>query len=220
MRVFLDLVSEHEDFHVYVYSRSYFYRNLAEGRLQYLGAKKGQKVKAHLSMQVSCVFCCPVSNSLTVRTIWHHQNKIEQFDTINTEEDNLTPRTIWRHHNKKDILTPWKIWHHHNKKGKITNLISIKNYLKQSIKPMIELLSDDVIYEQSLTSMMFECIWQIVSKITTRNFYPLSASGKPSHHRLLQVYGSCWHPGLWTRPSLWPGSGIPSIYADIYHWQT
>ena len=69
MRVFLDLVSEHEDFHVYVYSRSYFYRNLAEGRLQYLGAKKGQKVKAHLSMQVSCVFCCPV---------------FQQFDTIRT----------------------------------------------------------------------------------------------------------------------------------------
>ena len=66
MRVFLDLVSEHEDFHVYVYSRSYFYRNLAEGRLQYLGAKKGQKVKAHLSMQVSCVFAVQCSNSLTL----------------------------------------------------------------------------------------------------------------------------------------------------------
>ena len=33
---------------------------------------------------------------------------------------------------------------------------------------MIELLSDDVIYEQSLTSMMFECILQMVSKITIK----------------------------------------------------
>ena len=54
MRLFLLLNSEPEEFHIYVYTKSYFYRNLDTGRLQYLSVKKGEYMKAHLSLQVNC----------------------------------------------------------------------------------------------------------------------------------------------------------------------
>ena len=52
MRVFVNLESEPEEFHIYIYSKSYFYKKLSAGRLQYLNVKKGEHVKAHLSLQV------------------------------------------------------------------------------------------------------------------------------------------------------------------------
>ena len=53
MRLLVNLMPEHDAFHIYVYTKSYFYRNLATGRLQYLTVKHSQYVKAHLSLQVS-----------------------------------------------------------------------------------------------------------------------------------------------------------------------
>ena len=52
MRLFVNLESEAEEFHIYVYTKSYFYQNLAAGRLQYLSVKRGEYMKAHLSLQV------------------------------------------------------------------------------------------------------------------------------------------------------------------------
>ena len=53
MRLLVNLMPEHDAFHIYIYTKSYFYRNLATGRLQYLTVKHSQYVKAHLSLQVS-----------------------------------------------------------------------------------------------------------------------------------------------------------------------
>ena len=52
MRVFVNLELEPEEFHIYIYSKSYFYKKLSAGRLQYLNVKKGEHIKAHLSLQV------------------------------------------------------------------------------------------------------------------------------------------------------------------------
>ena len=52
MRLFLDLEFEPEEFHIYIYTKSYFYTKLFAGRLQYLSVKRGEYTKAHLSMQV------------------------------------------------------------------------------------------------------------------------------------------------------------------------
>ena len=52
MRLFVDLGLEPEGFHIYIYSKSYFYIDLAAGRLQYLSVKRGEYMKAHLSLQV------------------------------------------------------------------------------------------------------------------------------------------------------------------------
>ena len=54
MRLFVNLVqhSELDEFHIYIYTKSYFYSNLRKGRLQFLSVKRGQYVKAHLSLQV------------------------------------------------------------------------------------------------------------------------------------------------------------------------
>ena len=52
MRVFINLELEPEEFHIYIYTKSYFYKKLMAGRLQYLSVKRGQYMKAHLSMQV------------------------------------------------------------------------------------------------------------------------------------------------------------------------
>ena len=53
MRLLVNLMPEHDAFHIYIYTKSYFYQNLAARRLQYLTVKHGQYVKAHLSLQVS-----------------------------------------------------------------------------------------------------------------------------------------------------------------------
>ena len=55
MRLFVDLGLEPEGFHIYIYSKSYFYIDLAAGRLQYLSVKRGEYMKAHLSLQVKYV---------------------------------------------------------------------------------------------------------------------------------------------------------------------
>ena len=52
MRLFVDLEMGPEEFHIYIYSKSYFYKNLAAGRLQFLSVKRGEYMKAHLSLQV------------------------------------------------------------------------------------------------------------------------------------------------------------------------
>ena len=54
MRLFVKLVQnlEVDEFHIYIYTKSYFYSNLNKGRLQFLSVKRGQYVKAHLSLQV------------------------------------------------------------------------------------------------------------------------------------------------------------------------
>ena len=57
MRVFVNLELEPEEFHIYIYSKSYFYKKLSAGRLQYLNVKKGEHIKAHLSLQVEDTLC-------------------------------------------------------------------------------------------------------------------------------------------------------------------
>ena len=52
MRLFVDLEMEPEEFHIYIYTKSYFYKNLAAGRLQFLSVKRGEYMKVHLSLQV------------------------------------------------------------------------------------------------------------------------------------------------------------------------
>ena len=71
MRVFINLELEPEEFHIYIYTKSYFYRNLGSGRLQYLNVKKGEHIKAHLSLQVKHIW------SYLLVLISHSQSVIE-----------------------------------------------------------------------------------------------------------------------------------------------
>ena len=52
IRLYLDLKFDHEEYKIYVYTKSYFYNNLASGRLEFLSIKKGQNVKVKLALQV------------------------------------------------------------------------------------------------------------------------------------------------------------------------
>ena len=67
MRLFVDLEMGPEEFHIYIYSKSYFYKNLAAGRLQFLSVKRGEYMKVHLSLQVK-VFHSPFQCSNPVFT--------------------------------------------------------------------------------------------------------------------------------------------------------
>ena len=78
MRLFLDLELEPEEFHIYIYAKSYFYKKVAAGRLQYLSVKRGQYMKAHLSMQVK--YHTKTSQNFPKNTILYLENKNGDLD--------------------------------------------------------------------------------------------------------------------------------------------
>ena len=53
IRLYLDLKFDHEEYKIYVYTKSYFYYSHSSGRLEFLSIKKGQNVKVKLALQVS-----------------------------------------------------------------------------------------------------------------------------------------------------------------------
>ena len=50
--MFLDLKMEHEEYKIYVYTKSYFYDSLGSGRLEFFPIRKGQYAKVNLALQV------------------------------------------------------------------------------------------------------------------------------------------------------------------------